>query len=181
MLFCYCLILVVQTLTEQQTADSDNNIFGRTLNPSNTALTAGGSSGGEGAIVAFRGSPLGIGTDVAGSIRIPASCCGTYGFKPTVNRIPFGGQAIMSDLGLRAIMACAGPLANDIDALEILVKAVIDHGPARYDAKAFDLPWRGIDVQGRAEKNCALACWLQIPSYRCIRQWSVRWPRQCGW
>lgn len=46
--------------------ESDNNVFGRTLNPWNTMLTAGGSSGGEGALVAFRGTPLGVGTDLAG-------------------------------------------------------------------------------------------------------------------
>ncbi|KAG5930229.1 hypothetical protein E4U42_002631 [Claviceps africana] len=74
------------------TADSENNIFGRTLNPNNTRLTAGGSSGGEGALVAFRGSILGIGNDVAGSVRIPGQCNGVYAFKPTADRIPFGGQ-----------------------------------------------------------------------------------------
>lgn len=50
-----------------KTADSHNNVFGRTLNPWNTSLTAGGSTGGEGALIAFRGSPLGVGTDVAGT------------------------------------------------------------------------------------------------------------------
>ena len=54
------------TMSSDQTADSHNNVFGRVLNPWNTMLTAGGSSGGEGALVALRGSPLGIGTDIAG-------------------------------------------------------------------------------------------------------------------
>jgi hypothetical protein len=53
-------------LNNPQTVESDNNVFGRVLNPWNTMLTAGGSSGGEGALVAFRGSPLGVGTDLAG-------------------------------------------------------------------------------------------------------------------
>lgn len=61
-----------------QTADSHNNIFGRTLNPHNTSLTAGGSSGGEGALVAFRGSPLGIGTDIAGLWIHSTSRLGVY-------------------------------------------------------------------------------------------------------
>ena len=71
-------VLYVKTNIPQtlMTADSDNNIFGRALNPHNTLLNAGGSSGGEGALIAFRGSPLGVGTDVAGSVRIPALCCG---------------------------------------------------------------------------------------------------------
>lgn len=49
-----------------QTSDSHNNVFGRTLNPWNTALGPGGSSGGEGALIALRGSPLGVGTDIGG-------------------------------------------------------------------------------------------------------------------
>lgn len=128
------------------TADSHNNIFGRTLNPHNTALNAGGSSGGEGALVAFRGSPLGVGTDVAGSIRIPALCCGTYGFKPTSSRIPYGGQAIPGLAGLKPIVAAAGPLANDFEALEIFAKAVIDTTPALLDSTALDVPWRKLEA-----------------------------------
>jgi Asp-tRNA(Asn)/Glu-tRNA(Gln) amidotransferase A subunit family amidase len=63
-------------------------------NPHKLSLTAGGSSGGEGALVGMRGSILGVGTDIAGSIRIPALCCGTFGFKPSTDRIPMGGQVI---------------------------------------------------------------------------------------
>ncbi|CAG5176048.1 uncharacterized protein ALTATR162_LOCUS8285 [Alternaria atra] len=112
---------IPQTL---MTADSHNNIFGRTLNPHNTALTAGGSSGGEGALIAFRGSPLGIGTDIAGSIRIPSLCCGTYGFKPSTARIPFGGQPSPVRDGMSFFEPSAGPLANDIQALRILCRAL---------------------------------------------------------
>ena len=50
-----------------------NHLFGRTLNPYNRSLTSGGSSGGESALLAFRGSPLGVGTDIGGSIRMPAA------------------------------------------------------------------------------------------------------------
>ena len=132
---------VPQTL---MTGDSVNNIFGRTLNPHNTFLGAGGSSGGEGALVAFRGSPLGVGTDIAGSIRIPSLCDGTYGFKPSSNRIPYGGQASPSPPGMNFFLACAGPLANDIEALKIFSKAVIDARPAMLDSTALDVPWRDL-------------------------------------
>lgn len=74
----YCKTNVPQTL---MALDSHNNIFGRVINPANRHLTPGGSSGGEGALVAMRGSPLGVGTDVGGSIRIPAACNGLYGVK----------------------------------------------------------------------------------------------------
>ncbi|KAL0071732.1 hypothetical protein AAF712_000654 [Marasmius tenuissimus] len=56
--------------------ETHNNIFGRTLNPNNRSLTSGGSSGGEGALVALKGSPLGVGSDIGGSVRIPSACCG---------------------------------------------------------------------------------------------------------
>lgn len=87
-------VLYVKTNIPQtlMTADSENNVFGRVLNPNKLTLTAGGSSGGEGALVGMRGSILGVGTDIGGSIRIPAFCCGTYGFKPSTDRVPFGGQ-----------------------------------------------------------------------------------------
>ncbi|KAK7899811.1 hypothetical protein LTR67_003556 [Exophiala xenobiotica] len=137
-------VLYVKTNIPQtlMTADSDNNIFGRALNPHNTALNAGGSSGGEGALVAFRGSPLGVGTDVAGSVRIPALCCGTFGFKPTPSRIPYGKLKAPSLAGWKPITASAGPLANDMEALGIFTKAVIDATPALLDSTAIDVPWR---------------------------------------
>lgn len=133
-------------------------------------LTAGGSTGGEGALIAFRGSPLGIGTDLAGtrsphgavspthllsnpgSIRIPAACCGTYGFKPTAARLPAGGQASGGLPGLRAMLSAAGPLANDFDALEILTRAVIDAVPAKKDISSLDIPWRRLSVPSTRTK-----------------------------
>ncbi|CAN8096105.1 unnamed protein product [Discula destructiva] len=139
----YCKTNTPQTL---MTADSHNHVFGRTLNPWNTSLTAGGSSGGEGALVAFRGSPLGVGTDVAGSIRIPSICCGLYGFKPTACRVPYGKQAPLGNPGLRTILASAGPLTNGFDAMEIFMRAVLDAEPAHYDSTAIDVPWRTVQT-----------------------------------
>lgn len=57
-------------------AETVNNCYGRTVNPLNRALTSGGSSGGESALIAMCGSPLGVGTDIGGSLRIPAACTG---------------------------------------------------------------------------------------------------------
>lgn len=125
-----------------QTGDSENNIFGRTLNPNNTAVTAGGSSGGEGALVAFRGSILGVGTDIAGSIRIPALCCGVYGFKPTVDRIPFGGQTSGATVGLPGLIPSAGPLAHNLEDIKLFTKTILDSQPWKYDVTAFSVPWQ---------------------------------------
>ncbi|KAJ5676805.1 uncharacterized protein N7477_002438 [Penicillium maclennaniae] len=80
---------VPQTLA---TLDSCNHLFGRTLNPLNRQWTAGGSTGGEGVLLAMHGSMVGFGTDIGGSIRVPAMCQGIYGFKPSQGRVPYGGQ-----------------------------------------------------------------------------------------
>ncbi|CAF3568517.1 unnamed protein product [Rotaria sp. Silwood1] len=65
-----------------------NNIIGRTVNPYNRLLACGGSSGGEGALLALHGSSVGVGTDLAGSIRIPASPSNLSSLKPSHERIP---------------------------------------------------------------------------------------------
>ncbi|KAJ5090620.1 hypothetical protein N7532_009304 [Penicillium argentinense] len=137
-------VVYVKTNVPQtmMTGDSENNIYGRTLNPHNTSLTAGGSSGGEGALVAFRGSILGVGTDVAGSIRIPALCCGVYGFKPTTARIPFGGQISGVTEGIPGIIPSAGPLGHSIADLQLFMKTIVGNGQAwRYDHTAVAVPW----------------------------------------
>lgn len=127
-----------------QTADSQNNIFGRTLNPRNLSLNAGGSSGGEGAIVAMRASLMGVGTDIGGSIRIPALCCGTYGFKPTASRIPYGGQAIPGRIGSPGVLAAAGPLTTSFRDMRLFMDTVIAKQPWLYDHSALHMPWRSV-------------------------------------
>ncbi|KAK8108352.1 fatty-acid amide hydrolase [Apiospora sp. TS-2023a] len=151
-------VLYVKTNVSQvlMCVESDNNVFGRTLNPWNTSLTAGGSSGGEGALVAFRGSPLGVGTDLAGSVRIPSLCCGTYGFKPSSRRLPYGRQVMPLNVGIGAIVPSAGALANDMAALQIFMRAVIDANPSSYDATAIDVPWRRINESPRPKLRLGL-------------------------
>ena len=72
--------------------DSCNNIYGRTNNPYDKSRIAGGSSGGEAALIAAAGTVCGMGTDIGGSIRIPAFCCGVFGHKPTPFIIPINGM-----------------------------------------------------------------------------------------
>ncbi|WQF80938.1 Putative amidase signature domain-containing protein [Colletotrichum destructivum] len=140
----FCKTNIPQTL---MTADSENNIFGRTLNPHKTSLTAGGSTGGEGALISFRGSVLGIGTDIAGSIRIPSLCCGIYGFKPTADRIPFGGQSNFPFpvIRLPGVTPVAGPMANSVDDLTLLMETTLARRPWDYDTSSVDTPWRNLD------------------------------------
>ena len=72
--------------------ETDNLVFGRTVNPYDAARTAGGSSGGDAVAVAARLAAFGLGSDLGGSIRVPAAHCGVVGLKPTHGRIPLDGH-----------------------------------------------------------------------------------------
>ena len=128
----FCKTNVPQTL---MALDSDNNVFGRVLNPRNRKVTAGGSSGGEGALVAMRGSVMGVGTDIGGSIRIPAMCGGLYGLKPSAQRIPYVGQENGSRLGASSIgiQASAGPIARSVRDCELFLRTVSNSRPWERD------------------------------------------------
>ncbi|MEM7153659.1 MAG: amidase [Myxococcota bacterium] len=92
-----------------------NDIYGRTVNPWSPAHTSGGSSGGEGAIVAAAGVAFGLGADVGGSIRIPAAFCGTVGHKPTGRLVPNTGFWPPAGEGdLSAYLVC-GPLTRRVE------------------------------------------------------------------
>ncbi|XP_073517249.1 vitamin D3 hydroxylase-associated protein-like isoform X2 [Phyllobates terribilis] len=103
--------------------ECSNPIYGHTLNPHNKAKGASGSSGGEGALIAGGGSILGIGTDIGGSIRLPASFCGIAGFKPTPNRLSICGVRHCVD-GMTSVPFCIGPMARDVDSLVFTMKAL---------------------------------------------------------
>ncbi|ODQ44129.1 hypothetical protein PICMEDRAFT_74965 [Pichia membranifaciens NRRL Y-2026] len=139
---------IPQTL---MTGDSENNIFGRTLNPSNLSWTAGGSSGGEGALIKMRGSLLGIGTDIAGSIRIPALCNGVYGFRPTAMRFPMGNQTDPSRECFVGVLATAGPLASDFESIQLLVKETLDQKPWNYDAECLRLRYQVPEIDNKSK------------------------------
>lgn len=121
-------IIVAKTNVPQtlNSLDSINNVFGRTMNPINRHCTAGGSSGGEGVIVALRGSMIGWGADTGGSIRVPAMCNGLFGIKCSNGRVPAGGGPLIAADGMSrcGVQAVAGPLARDINDIEVVMKEV---------------------------------------------------------
>jgi fatty acid amide hydrolase len=88
--------------------ETENPVYGRTVNPWDASRSPGGSSGGQAAIMAAGGAPLGLGTDLGGSNRLPAAYCGIVGFKPTAGRLvdegrfsaPFGQRAAPSQVGV---------------------------------------------------------------------------------
>ena len=104
-----------------------NLIYGKSRNPYNLERTVGGSSGGEGGLVASFGSCLGVGTDIGGSIRIPAHNNGICGFKPSAERFTQkGSRAARYDgkNGQVVIRSTSGPLARSVDDLVLYMKAV---------------------------------------------------------
>ncbi len=108
-----------------------NDVYGRTLNPWSPDHTAGGSSGGEGAIVAAGGVAFGLGADVGGSIRIPAAFCGTVGHKPTGRLVPNTGfWPPAGDGELSAYLVC-GPLTRRVQDVMPILRALA--GPDGHD------------------------------------------------
>lgn len=103
--------------------ETDNPIFGRTNNPYDEQLTAGGSSGGEAAAIAACISPGGVGSDLSGSIRVPAHFCGIVGLKPTSGRIPMEGHVPVA-AGALANGACLGPMARTVADVALLFQVL---------------------------------------------------------
>lgn len=140
-------------------------MYGYTTNPLNRAFSSGGSSGGEGALLALRGSPLGVGTDLGGSIRrfrmflskkrgvkltslkgIPASFCGLYCLKPSSGRFPVYG--IQDSLpGLETVRNVVGPMAPSLSAIRLWSETVISAEPWRAaDPDCLPMPWRQVKL-----------------------------------
>lgn len=121
--------------------ESVNNVFGRTRNPRNRNLTTGGSSGGESALVTFRASFLGVGTDIGGSIRHPCSFTGLYGLRPSHGRVSYQ-RAANTYLGQEAVRSCAGPMCRSPDDIRLFMSAIASQKPWLYDPQAVPIPWR---------------------------------------
>jgi fatty acid amide hydrolase len=105
--------------------ESDNPVYGRTNNPWDLLRTCGGSTGGEAAIIAARGSPLGIGNDLGGSIRVPCHFCGIHGIRPTSLRMPRSGAA-RTVRGFEAFISQTGPMARYVEDLWLGLQVLTD-------------------------------------------------------
>lgn len=138
----YCKTNVPQTL---QTSDTENNVFGRTANPHRLSFTVAGSTGGEAALIALRGSILGVGTDMAGSIRMPSAACGIYGVRPSAFIVPFLGQRNPVPDGMVAMEPTAGPMATTMRSCQFFLRTIMAADPTKYDFMAVGLPWTGKD------------------------------------
>ena len=106
---------------------SVNPVYGRTLNAIDQARSAGGSSGGSAVALAAGMVPLEFGSDIGGSIRVPAAFNGVWGHKPTWGVVPTDGHALPGTDGARAVLSVIGPMARDADDLDAALEIVADH------------------------------------------------------
>ena len=129
-------ILLGKTNTAEMAMDytADNPVFGRGNNPHDLTRTPGGSSGGEAAAIAAGLSVIGVGSDLAGSIRIPAHFCGIAGLKPATARIPGDGQCPPS-AGPYSLGSVIGPLARYCADLQLLFRVMAGTEHQQVDTK----------------------------------------------
>jgi fatty acid amide hydrolase len=123
--------------------ETDNPVYGRTNNPLDPARSCGGSSGGEAAIIAAHGSPLGLGSDIGGSLRAPAHACGIAAFKPTTGRLT-NDDASASGFahGQIAVLSQPGPLARTVADLALAMRVLAAPGQESFDPTVPPVPWR---------------------------------------
>lgn len=136
-------VLYVKTSvpTGSFSGDTSNNIIQYTPNPWNRRLAVGGSSGGEGGLLALKGSPLGVGTDIGGSVRVPAVWNGCYGLRPSTGRIPYEGSASIVD-GQTAVPFVLGFMAPSAEAITFALKSLLSLSPWMGDPLVHEIPWR---------------------------------------
>lgn len=168
--------------------------WGTTVNPFNRAFGPGGSSGGSGAALAAGFAPLGTGTDIGGSIRIPASCCGVVGYKAPHGRFPDGPPAnfdrynhcgpmarSVGDIALVHVVI-AGAHPRDHDSLREVVDLPAAPGPGD-DLKglrvaySIDLGYRPIDPEVRANTLAALDQFRALGAE--VEEVAVPWSKDC--
>ena len=121
---------------------TDNEVYGRTNNPYDLERTPGGSSGGEAALQGAGGSPLGLGSDSGGSVRLPAHYCGVAGLKPTTGRVPNTGAYELPG-GLTDTRSQVGPLSRFVEDLELALSIIA--GPDWHDSGVIPMPLGSMD------------------------------------
>jgi Asp-tRNA(Asn)/Glu-tRNA(Gln) amidotransferase A subunit family amidase len=142
-------VVLAKTATPEYTWSYETNCVagGRTVNPYAADRTSGGSSGGEAALLAVDATPVGLGTDGLGSVRVPSHYCGTFGLRPTAGRLPETGVwPTTRDTGMLD-MSTPGPMARSVDDLALLLGVL--SGADGIDPFAHDSPLRdhrGVDV-----------------------------------
>lgn len=135
---------------------TNSPLYGMTRNPLDPERTVGGSSGGSAASLAAFFSPLEVGSDIAGSIRYPAHCCGVFGLRPTHGLIPFDDAGPAMYKKTFHNMAVAGPLARTLEDLKLVLSVLTltaDSSTEKHKLKiAYTLEWSGISIDAQSKQ-----------------------------
>ncbi|GKV69939.1 amidase [Sporosarcina sp. NCCP-2716] len=114
--------------------ETDNKLYGRTNNPWDLARTAGGSSGGEGALLAAGGAAVGIGSDIGGSIRFPSHFNGVVGFKSGKFQVSGEGSFPAGDVPIQQRMIGFGPMGKSVRDMRLLYRLIAEQPPEKRPA-----------------------------------------------
>jgi fatty acid amide hydrolase len=128
--------------------ETDNPRFGRTNNPWDLTRTPGGSSGGDGALVAAGGSPLSLGADFGGSLRVPAAWNGVCTLKPTARRLPTDRAPVRNACGHEGMIAQPGPLARTTADVALALRVLVAANARRPTGSNPPVPWREPPASG---------------------------------
>ncbi|PWY91342.1 amidase [Aspergillus sclerotioniger CBS 115572] len=126
--------------TSLMAMETNNNIIGYTVNPFNRLLSSAGSSGGEAALLAMRGSVIGLGSDFSASVRLPCSAQGLYGLKPSHGRLSYLRVANSME-GQDLNNSVIGIMGHDVDDLAFMTRSLLSRSPWEDDPKVAPIPW----------------------------------------
>jgi Asp-tRNA(Asn)/Glu-tRNA(Gln) amidotransferase A subunit family amidase len=127
--------------------ESTNDVWGRCVNPHNKDYSPGGSTGGEAALLAL-GGRIGVGSDVAGSVRAPAHFSGCYSLRCSTGRWPKLGFCT-SMPGQEGVPSVYSPMARTLNDLTYFTRSIVGMRPWEYDYTVHPLPWRPEVTQAR--------------------------------
>ncbi|KAH0837145.1 putative amidase [Fonsecaea pedrosoi] len=128
-----------------------SNLWGRTMNPFNRHFSAGGSSGGDGSLVAMRGAPFCPSTDIGGSIRAPGTFNGLYAMRPTADRTAKRGMGTPAP-GQISIKVSSGPNCYSMADVKLVAEILLTHHGLPFEPTAVRMPWQ--QLPAKTEKLC---------------------------
>lgn len=156
-------VVIAKTTVPQTllTSDTDSIVFGRTISPYNPSFGASGSSGGEGALLALGGSALGVGTDGAGSVRMPAAVNGLIGYKPSGYRLPLDVRPVfgpgISGTSILGPVTVPGFLGRSVRDVRLFTRLVADAEPWLKNPFLYPHPWQ--NISSPAISNLRIGVW----------------------
>ncbi|KXS10438.1 amidase [Gonapodya prolifera JEL478] len=121
--------------------ETNNVVWGRALNPFNRKAVPGGSTGGEGCLIGCGGSPMGVGSDIGGSIRVPSSINGLYALKPSTRRFAYNKAKLPYIGAPDAVLPVNGPLSRSVDDIELYTRVQCEMEGWRIDPNVLPRPY----------------------------------------